>query len=275
MRLKHSPAAQGLAWVREGFRLFARQPMAYVGMFAMFLFGIFVLMLLPWVGPAIVLVALPTIPLAFMLATQDVVAGRRPTPECFIRPLRSERPQRMALLKLGVVYAVASAAIMLLSDWADGGALDALVETMTKPGATPDDLAARLSDPSLALGLLVRLGSMSLLSIPFWHAPALVYWDKQGAAQSLFSSTVACWTNRGAFAVYALVWVALVLAWAITANIVLSALGATAWLSMLVKAATLIFSTVFYASLYPCFLGCFDTIVPPVDGAAPQAPEGT
>lgn len=249
--------------------------MAFAGMFALFLFGIFVLMLLPWVGPAIVLVALPTVPLAFMLATQDAAAGRRPTPECFIRPLRSERPQRLALVKLGVVYATASAAIMLLSEWVDGGALEALVETMSKPGANPDDLMARLSDPLLALGLLVRLGSMALLSIPFWHAPALVYWDKQGAAQSLFSSTVACWTNRSAFAVYALVWVGLVLAWAVAANMVLSALGAMAWLSMLVKAATLIFSTVFYASLYPCFLGCFDTLVPPGDGTAPPTPEGT
>ena len=47
------------------------------------------------------------------------------------------------------------------------------------------------------------------LSIPFWHAPALVYWGGQGWAKSLFFSTVALWRNKGAFALYGLGWLAL------------------------------------------------------------------
>ena len=42
--------------------------------------------------------------------------------------------------------------------------------------------------------------------MPFWHAPALVYWGGQTVGKSLFFSTVACWRNKGAFAVYALDW---------------------------------------------------------------------
>ena len=49
-----------------------------------------------------------------------------------------------------------------------------------------------------------------MLAVPFWHAPALVYWDHHGCAKALFSSTLACWRNRGAFTVYSLVWFVLI-----------------------------------------------------------------
>ena len=55
---------------------------------------------------------------------------------------------------------------------------------------------------ALALGL----GLAALLSVPFWHAPALVWWHGQGLAQSLFSSTLACWRNKGAFTIFGVAW---------------------------------------------------------------------
>ena len=83
---------------------------------------------------------------------------------------------------------------------ADGGA-----------APTPTDArrsaARELADPRLQLGLLLRIGLAGLLSVPFWHAPALVYWGAQGWAKSLFFSTVAIWRNKGAFAVYGLGWI--------------------------------------------------------------------
>ena len=56
--------------------------------------------------------------------------------------------------------------------------------------------------------LLGGLGT--LLSIPYWFAPALVHWGGQGVGQSLFSSTLALWRNKGAFTTFMATWVAVV-----------------------------------------------------------------
>ena len=41
MRLQTVPARQGIVWVRQGFRAFFRQPLAFAGLFATFLFAAF------------------------------------------------------------------------------------------------------------------------------------------------------------------------------------------------------------------------------------------
>ncbi|MBN8510527.1 MAG: hypothetical protein J0L57_18190 [Burkholderiales bacterium] len=70
------------------------------------------------------------------------------------------------------------------------------------------EVDALLADPRLVQGMLVRFGLAALPSVPFWQAPPLVYWQGQGVAQALFSSTLALWRRKGAFAVYALAWFA-------------------------------------------------------------------
>ena len=97
---------------------------------------------------------------------------------------------------------------MLTSDLLDNGAFERLQMLLAsaRDTARQKELDALLGDAGLLQGVLLRLGGTALLSIPFWHAPALVWWQGQGVAQSLFSSTVACWRNRTAFLVYGLMW---------------------------------------------------------------------
>ncbi len=66
---------------------------------------------------------------------------------------------------------------------------------------------------------------LALLAVPFWHAPALVFWGRQGWAKSLFFSTMAIWRNRGAFAVYGLGWFGLSLVFAMVFSVLLALLG--------------------------------------------------
>jgi len=103
----------------------------------------------------------------------------------------------------------------------------------------------------------LRFGLAGLLSVPFWHAPALVHWGRHGVGKALFSSTVAVWRNRGAFAVYSLVWFAVIMLFALLANLVFGLLGQTQLVALAAMPASLIFSTVFYASLYFTFTDCF------------------
>ena len=58
--------------------------------------------------------------------------------------------------------------------------------------------------------MLTRFGLAGALSIPFWHAPALVHWQGQSVGQALFSSTLALWRCKGAFFAYSLAWTAVI-----------------------------------------------------------------
>ena len=261
MKLRQVPAVHGARWVRNGFAAFFRRPLAFAALFTAFVFfGLFAA-LLPWIGPLVLLAALPLVSLGFMLATGHVLQGRFPTLAVFAEPLRQDRRERLALLKLGLLYAATTVAVMLLSDLADGGKFEALQAALGDSRAGGEAGRARigalLADPQLQFGLLLRLGLAALLSLPFWHAPALVHWSRQGVGQALFSSTVACWRNKSAFAVYGCVWGAVVFGFAMTANLLAALLQQPQLVAMVAIPAGLLFSTVFYVSLYATFADCF------------------
>ena len=257
MRLQTVPARQGVLWVQRAFRTFFKRPMAFAALFAGFMFAVFVLALLPFVGALLVLALLPLVSLAFMIATRIAVGGGFPTPRVFIDPLRAGRPRAVAMLELGLIYAVATFVVIWLSDQVDGGAFEALMEALPASQTAPETVAAKLAAPGLALGLLLRLSLASLLAVPFWHAPALVYWDGHGCAKALFSSTLACWRNRAAFIVYSLAWFALILLFGMVGSLVFGLLGQASFFAVAAVPLSLIFTTVFYVSLYFTFADCF------------------
>lgn len=257
MKLQLVPARQGALWVRQGFAVFFRQPMGFAGLFAAFLFVVFALTLLPAVGPVLLLALLPLGSLGFMVATRHALEGRFPLPRAFIEPLRAGRPRLVSIVKLGLLYAAATWAILWLSDLIDGGALDALMEAQASGQASPDVIAGKLADPRLEAGVLLRFALLGLLSVPFWHAPALVHWGGQSAGKALFFSIVACWRNKGAFIVYSATWLAVLILFALLANLLFAVFGRAQLVPFVAMPASLVFSTVFYASLYFTFADCF------------------
>ena len=265
MKLLLVSPRRGALWVRRGFQTFIRQPLGYAGLFATFLFGVFAFTLLPVVGPMLLLALLPVGSLGFMIATRSVLEGRFPLPRAFIAPLRAGRPRLIAMIQLGLLYAASTWLILAFSDWVDGGALDALMEAQAAGASKPDVIAVRLADPRLEAGVLLRFGLLGLLSVPFWHAPALVHWGAQSAGKALFFSTVACWRNKGAFAVYSLTWLGVFVLFALLANLAFAVFGRGQLVPLVALPASLIFSTVFYASLWFTFADCFDA------GPAPEA----
>lgn len=272
MRLQSVPARHGALWVRQGFATFFKHPMAFAALFATFMFAVFALALLPFVGALLVLALLPLASLGFMIATQVALGGGFPTPRAFIEPLRGDRQRRNAMLQLGLVYALATFIVMWLSDVVDGGAFDALMAALPAGQTAPETVAAKLAAPGLASGLLLRFGLAGLLAVPFWHAPALVHWDGHGCAQALFSSTLACWRNRGAFALYSLVWFALIMLLGMVGSLVFALLGAPQLFAVIGVPLSLVFTTVFYVSLYFTFTDCFKAgESEDLAGAAPPA----
>ena len=258
MKLRVVRARQGALWVRNGFRIFFRKPMAFAMLFASFLFGALVLLMLPLAGSVLLLAALPLVTLGFMIATQVALKGGFPLPGVFMQPLRVDASRRLAMLKLGLVYAAATFVIMWLADVVDGGKFEALQDAMANTKTPVEDIRERLLDAQLQAGLAVRLGLAALLSLPFWHAPALVHWGSQTWGQSLFFSAVACWRNKGAFGVYGLTWAAVIMLFGVLVSTVFGLLGQPQLMAVAAMPAGLMFSTVFYASLFFTFADCFE-----------------
>jgi hypothetical protein len=257
MKLQLVPARQGALWVRRGFAVFFTRPLAFAALFTGFLFFGLVAILVPLVGPLLLLASLPLISLGFMIATQQALQGRLPGPGVFVAPLRIDRTRRLALLRMGLAYAVASVVIIWLSDVVDGGRFDALQQAMAGGKEDASEIAGLLTDPQLQLGLVLRFGLAALLSLPFWHAPALVHWGGQGVVKALFFSAVACWRNIGAFTVYGLAWAGAILMFGALANVLAALLQQGQLIALAAVPAGLLFSTVFYASLYFTFVDCF------------------
>jgi hypothetical protein len=191
-----------------------------------------------------------------MIASRRVGDGQAAMPGAIADLLTSGRSRLLALLKLGLVYAAATFLLFWLAGVLDGGALESFFESWPDPKTTQEVAAARVADPRLQFGLVLRLAFAGALSVPFWHAPALLFWGDPGWAKSLFFSSVAVWRNKGAFAIYALVWIAL---WLLLLAIVSVGVGlfGPQRFTLVATPLTLVFSTIFYASLWFTFTDCF------------------
>ena len=78
MALRLHPVAtrQGWHWIRQGFSLWWRRPLALVGLFTFFLFSVLLLMVLvPVLGGPLGMAMLPMLSLGFMVAARSAASG--------------------------------------------------------------------------------------------------------------------------------------------------------------------------------------------------------
>lgn len=261
LRILDTAPRRGLAWVSQAFALFIKRPLGFSLLFLLFLVAAMILLVLPYVGALLLLAGLPLLTLGFANATRAALRGENVHAGQLAEPLLpgADAGRRRTLLALCVGFAGASALVMLLAQAVDGGAFERLQILLAgnRDEAANREIDALLVDPRLHSGMWVRFGLTGLLSIPFWHAPMLVWWHGQGAAQALFSSTLACWRNKGAFALYFAAWIATVLLFGLACGLVFALLGAPQMLAVAALPAGLLFSTAFYVSLYFTFADCF------------------
>ncbi len=256
LHLQQVPAGNGRLWIRHGFKIFRRQPLAFSGLLGLALFVSMLVGALPFVGPMLGLMGIPVFSLGFMLATHLALQRKRPGVEVFITPFKLTRERRRHQLVLCTGFALAMLLILLLADQIDGEVTRELMELMKKD-ANSDAIATIAADPRLVWGFATRAIGMTLLSVPYWHAPALVHWGGQSAAQALFSSTLALWRNKGAFALNGLLWAGLAFACSGVISIVFGLLGLLQLAPLASIACFLVLMSVFYASLYFSFVDCF------------------
>lgn len=255
--LKAVGPARGAHWVRDGLRLYLKRPLAFTSLFVLFLFAALFAALVPVIGGVLQIMLVPLLSLGFMVASQSALLDGKVTPSQFIEPLRGAPAQRKALLLLCVAYGLAVAASLMLADQVADGGFSRALELMRRPTTPQAELDALLSERSMVSGTLVGVLLLTLLTVPFWHAPALAHWAHQSAGQALFSSTLALWRSRGAFLVYSLTWFGLMLGFGMVSALLFGLLGLSQLASLLTVPAGLFFSTLFYVSLIFTFNDSF------------------
>jgi len=273
LRLNTVRPIQGWLWIRDAFALWRARPIGFMGLFTFFLLTVLLLaMLVPVVGGVLGLVMLPMLTLGFLIACKAQLAGQPVHPLHFFEGLRHPDPvRRRAQWLLCASFAALTTAVMLLAHAVDDGLFEAWQQALaTSQGSRSPEIDKIMADPRLAQGIVVRFGGAALLALPYWHAAALVHWGGQGAAQALFSSTLALWRARGAFVVYLLGWLGVAAALGAGLTVLATLLQMPGLLGALVVPLGLVVSTVFYVSLWFCWRDSFrdDADMAPRDTAA-------
>jgi hypothetical protein len=241
-------------------------------LFGVFLFAAMLVSLVPLLGGLVQMMALPLLSLGFMIAAQSALLNGPVTPRQFIEAAADRRHAAHGLAQ--AVCAVWCAGRGGAAECRRGvrprlGPL-AGTDRQGRPQRRRPEIDALLSEPGhVTFGTALALVLGAALSVPFWHAPALVHWGGQTAGQALFSSTLAVWRCKGAFAVYMLGWVGLILMFGLATALVLGLLGMAQLASLLGIPAGLVFSAVFYISLLFTFNDSFGNAAP--DGEPPPA----
>lgn len=193
MQINELPASDGLRWLREGWALLKRQPLALPAMAVIYLlirYG--PILLIPVAGLGLAAFLTPFAAVGMMAVCRDAAASRAPQPAAFAAPFR-DAPGRPALVRIGLFHMAASLAVALF--------VAAFAPRMSDPNATLEQLVRALPAWLVLAALVAELLVLMLM----WFAPLFAAWHRQPAGKSLFFSFFAVWRNRGAFTVFAVV----------------------------------------------------------------------
>ncbi|AOB39070.1 hypothetical protein FYA99_11310 [Bordetella parapertussis] len=193
------PAISGWQWVRDGLRLFMKQPLA------MFTWAMAISLLLlfatytPLVGPLLFVALMPSITLMTLSACKHVEAGRVMLPSMWLQPLKKPGVFKKLFL-MGMLYVGLCLAAGLLAFLPFSSSLAEGVRMASANNLAPIMTAMRAP-------LLVFTALYVIIATVFWHAPVLVGWHGLRLLQALFFSGIACWRNKWPFLVYGVVWI--------------------------------------------------------------------
>ncbi|MDD2925229.1 BPSS1780 family membrane protein [Rhodoferax sp.] len=262
MKLQLVPARTGALWVRLGMQTFFKQPLALAGLFFMFMALMSVATMIPLVGLPMAMAALPAMTLGLMAGTREASQGKFPMPLILLSALRAGPVKRRAMLVLGGMYAAGFLCAMGVSYLVDGGGF----ARMYLGGQAPT--AELLNSGDFQAAMWTFIGLHLPLSLLFWHAPALVYWQDLPPLKSMFFSIVACLRNFWALTVFAALWMGLMVGVVLLLSTLSALLNSPDLAGTLLFPALLLVATMFFTSLYFTYRDSFE--MPPE--AAPAGP---
>ncbi len=244
------PAGAGWLWVKEGFALFRKQPAEMATLFLSYLFLMFAVGVLPFLGQILPILLVPVFSMAFMQACVHIEQGKKVYPNLLLTGFR--KPAAKRLLVLGILYLAAAVLAIAASALVDGGTF---WKVMTGREAL-DVAAARESNMSLAMMSAALVYTPAAMA--FWYAAPLVAWQDMGVGKALFYSFFAVKRCARAFLVYGLAWMLIgVLLPAIVSSLIGMLLGTAAGMMLTLLTLSLVMTVVMYCSFYPTYTHVF------------------
>lgn len=296
----------GWIWIRSGWRLFRRQPFAFVAV--LFFYWLLLLtasavigwiahglgLLLPFAsadliagfGSVLVAMFTPALTVGFMQACRSTEAGQPVHPLLLFAPLRSGRKTLRSLLMLGAIQTAALVCIVFLTSGLDTPQpKEPAASTTTSQAAAAGQPAPQATDPGAtsAAGAPVSPADQEAIrreataraiqglaylpvALLMWYAPMLATWHGLPAGKALFFSIVAVWRNLGAFLVYGLGWLAIWMSCSFAILLISSLVGTANLAAVFALPLVMLVLTWMYCSVYPSYATVF------VDGPAPPDP---
>jgi len=250
MKLNSVPPKEGYTWIRQGIWLFKQNPLGFLMLVFMYVFAAQLAVIIPVIGVFAVLLLTPTLSVGFMTACRQAIQKERIRPMVYLIALQSGVFIRKRMLQLGLVYAalilLLSFILSLLVDF------ELLLPLMTSDKAiTPE--ALRQIYLVLFFGAILYIPVAMLM----WFSPILVAWADMSVPQALFSSWLACWTNKAAFFFYLAVWSAVLIAIPLTIGILFDALDFEQAASFIVAPISMAGLTIMHCSFYATWKACF------------------
>lgn len=279
LKLLRVPAGRGLVWVREGVRLFMRQPAALSVLLLASLFIITLAGSLPLLGGALVMSLAPWMNLAFLLAGEEALAGRPVSPRVLGAPFAAEPARRRRIVQLCVLHGLAAVGLLALADVIDDDYvqhLDTFLSTYGKPD-TPLDLEGLAQ---VQRGALFRLAILLPLIGLAWYAPIILLRREASLAKALFASALTLWRNTGAFTFYGLGWMAVNVVLGLVGFAIVLLIGQPAFFPAVLFPLSTMFAAAVLVSQVFTVRDCLDMAAtgpasPPSDAAPPGEPGPT
>ncbi|MDD5031189.1 MAG: BPSS1780 family membrane protein [Rhodoferax sp.] len=262
MKLQLVSAGSGARWVRLGIQTFFRQPLALMGLFLLFMALMSVATLVPLVGLPVAMTLLPAVTLGLMAATREATNGKFPLPLILLTGFRAGPVKRRAMLVLGGLYASGFLIALGVSWLVDDGGF----ANLYLGGHVPDK--GLLESGAFMAAMWTFVGLHLPLSLLFWHAPALVYWQDIAPLKALFFSAVACLRNFWALTVFALVWIGVMVGMVLALTSLASLLNSPTLAGTLLFPMLLLLAAMFFTSLFFTYRDSFEQAVPTVPAAA-------
>jgi hypothetical protein len=259
MKLNYVAPKEGYTWIRQGIWLFKQNPLGFLMLVFMYVFAAQLAVIIPVIGVFAVLLLTPTLSVGFMTACRQAIQKERIKPSVYIAALKSSPIVRKRILQLGLVYAamivLLSFILSLLVDF------ELLLPLMTsdKP-ITPEALRQ--------VYLVLFFGAMLYVPVAMlmWFSPVLVAWEDMSVPQALFSSALACWSNKAAFFLYLSIWSAILIAIPLTIGMIFDAINFGQVASYIIAPISMAGLTVMHCSFYATWKACFtdNEVVMPV-----------
>lgn len=250
MKLNSVAPKEGFTWIRQGIWLFKQNPLGFLMLIFLYVFTAQLAVVVPIIGVFAILLMTPALSVGFMTACRQAINQERIKPTVYFVALQSGVLIRKRILQLGLIY---TSLILLLSF-----ILSLLVDFETLlPLMMGDNPITPESMRQLYLVLLFGATLYIPVAMLMWFSPVLIAWADMPVPQALFSSAIACWTNKAAFFYYMTIWSVVLIAIPLTIGMIFDAFDFGQAASFIIAPISMAGLTVMHCSFYATWKACF------------------